>query len=625
MTSPTLNFETLSPDVYDRAKSVLNKAKHPGFVGRELFFRCATRGKAVVAVLDGIDVGVALISEADKLQALSVIVKAQGKGIGAALVRHLSPKYVSALGEKTDWFARLGYQAKGSPRVGKDLQHTVQLMERTDDVAIVERVERTDDVAIVEPKEETAAERKKREAREQAEAIRRRTDDLTGLSMLDLVPALSDHFRRPTHLQKWCELIETASFDAVRALCSVPIRHWKTETTVAGIIYLLLRHPDWRIIFFTHSLEAAQKWGKRIRQVAESTTVGPIPGFDLIAEWRNRAGGGVVVMSAEQSKIGYDCDALIVDDPIDEHGAEDPAVRERVDEAISLYTARCIKSGKRGPVLIVASRFHPDDPIGRRLLRTAVAWVYVQNAALVDEGLPTERAFAPDVWPVEELRKVRAELYERDPSERIWWAQFQNDPKPIGADLFREPTHYESLPDWKFRIAYGADLSFSQGDYSDYFAMVAMKIFGRHAYVIEVQRHKLDVRMLESTCKAMLGRHGHGPIYSYMSGPEIGTAQLMRERGLPFVILRARWNKLVRAQRTVKRWNDGEIGVPAHPGPPWLKGFLHRLSCFRGNDKDEGDDETDALVSVSDGAMGGVAAGGGPRTLRPAYTGFGVR
>ena len=60
MTSTPLSFVRLEPDAYDRAKSVLNRAKHPGFVGRELYYRCATAGSAIVAVRDGIDVGVSL-------------------------------------------------------------------------------------------------------------------------------------------------------------------------------------------------------------------------------------------------------------------------------------------------------------------------------------------------------------------------------------------------------------------------------------------------------------------------------------------------------------------------------------------------------------------------------------
>ena len=443
---------------------------------------------------------------------------------------------------------------------------------------------------------------------------------LEDLPLLDLIVALSPQFRRPEHLRKWCELIEAAASNAVRALCSIPIRHFKTETTVHGIVYLLLRHPTWRVIFLTHSAEAANKWGKRIRQIAEATKVGPAKNWSTIAEWRNEQGGGVVVMSADQSKIGYDCDALIVDDPLDEHGADDPKVRDAVDEAISLYTARCMKDGKRGPVLLVASRFHPDDPIGRRLARTAVEWIYVCHAAILDEGLPAERAFAPDVWPLDELRKTRAELYERDPTERIWWGQFQNDPKPIGSDLFHQHTLYSVLPDWTYRLGYGADLAFTAGVSSDWAAFVAAKVCGTECYILEVQRHKLDAHLIESTTKAMQATWGYGPIFSYMSGPEVGMARLMQERGLPFVVVPARYNKLVRAQRTIKRWNDGKIAVPA--GAPWLKGFLHRVSCFRGNDHDEGDDEVDALVSLCDGMMGGAAAGQ-VRTLGKSYAGMG--
>ena len=448
--------------------------------------------------------------------------------------------------------------------------------------------------------------------------------ELAQLSLMDLIPRLTPHHRAPTHLRQWCELIEASSENAVRGLCSVPIRHFKTETTVHGIVWLLLRHPTWRIVFMTHSAEAANKWGKRIRQIAEATEIGPTKNWSTIAEWRNDAGGGVVVMSADQSKIGYDCDALIVDDPLDEHGADDPKVREAVDEAISLYTARTMKGGKRGPVLVVASRFHPDDVIGRRVLRTAVDWIYVHNAALIDEGLPTERAFAPDVWPVPELLRVRAELREQDPNERTWWAQFQNDPKPIGSDLFRGATTYPRIPDYSYRIAYGADLAFTSGASSDWFAMVAAKILPTGTYLLEVVRHKLDAHQIESTMKRIQDIHGPGPIYSYMSGPEKGMISLLRERGLFLQPLPARYNKLVRAQRTVKRWNDGAIHVPefghAHP---WVNGFLHRVSCFRGNDHDEGDDEVDALVSLCDGALGGAGAGAGPRVLGQAYAGMG--
>ena len=72
---------------------------------------------------------------------------------------------------------------------------------------------------------------------------------------------------------------------------------------------------------------------------------------------------------------------------------------------------------------------------------------------------------------------------------------------------------------------------------------------------------------------------------------------------VPVGIMPARYNKLVRAQKTIRRWNDGDIAVPANA--PWASGFLHRVSLFRGHERDR-DDEVDALVSVADAMLGGA-------------------
>jgi predicted phage terminase large subunit-like protein len=474
-------------------------------------------------------------------------------------------------------------------------------------------------------------------------------EELIRLPLLKLVPALSPAFAEPIHLADWAGLIERAATEPVRGLCSIPIRHFKTETTIHGIMWLLLRDPTLRIMFMTHSFEAAAKWGKRIRQLAEALDElagkekgwrGPTRGWNTISEWRNESGGGVVVMSADQSKIGYDCHVLIVDDSIDEHGAQDPKTRETVDDNITHYTARCTRNGKRGPVLIVASRFHPDDPIGRRIMRSAVQWEYIHHAAITRRcdrcesvcgekdtecacgGTPVDTAFAPNVWGLDELRQVRAELAEKDPTERLWFAQFQNDPRPMGSDLFGTPHRYHLLPPWSgFRIGYGADFSYSQGEKSDWFVLIAGRVYGKKLYILDRQRYKIDPIQIESTCKAFLTKYGHAPIFSYQSGPEIGLSRVLRERGVPIVPLRARYNKLVRAQRTIKRWNDGDILLPedvtqAH----WIPNFVHMVTQFRGNDHDDGDDDADALVSLADSYLGGAQAAA-PMTLgTPGYS-----
>lgn len=441
------------------------------------------------------------------------------------------------------------------------------------------------------------------------------------LSLQEFIPRISPEFRSPLHLKDWTDQIELAATGVpVRALCDCAIRHHKTETTLHGLVWLLVKNPTKRYLFLTHSFERARTIGKRIRRLAEVAGVGPIRGYDTIETWSNERGGGAIVMSAEQSRLGEDVHGVFFDDPLDEHASMDQKRRDAVDETITHYTARCMWHGKPGPVMGVMSRWHPDDPIGRRLLRTAVEWKHIHHPAIEDEGLPTERAFAPEVWPLEALRAMREELREQDPTERIWWAQLQGDPKPIGSAKFRpDVERYDVLPDWNFRLAFGADLAFTSGDGSDYFAMGVLKIIGTRGYLIDMARTKLESHQIESTAKAFQNKYGAGPIFSYVSGPEVGMVKLMRERGLPFYPLRARYSKLVRAERTIKRWNDGNILVPRVA--PWLPGFLSRVGRFTGAEKDRDDDEIDALVSVCDGAMGGMVAGS-VRTMGRAYSGF---
>lgn len=430
---------------------------------------------------------------------------------------------------------------------------------------------------------------------------------LADLPLMTLIPTLCPDYQSPWHLAGWVDMLERAARgEPVRGLCAVPIRHGKTECTNIGVVHMLLKDPSRQILHMSHSFERAQTIGKRIRQLARAAGVGPERGNDTIQSWQNDAGGGVTVMSSDMSRLGYNVHAFVMDDGLDEHGFLDARKREEVDQNCAHYVARCTRNGREGSALIVGSRGHPDDPIGRRLLRRAVAWEYISSPAIIDEGLPTERAFAPQIWPLDALKRTRAELKEKDPTERVWNSQFQNDPRAAGGELFRGSTRYTTLPDTPFRTSYGADFAFTQGDTSDWFVIVVGRIYGRKLFIVDCQRHKIDATMIESECKRAIATYGRAAIFSYQSGPEKGMSQVLVERGVPISVLPARYNKLVRAERTIRRWNDGEIIIPDDSlVAAWVPGFLARLEMFRGNDKDGDDDEVDALTSLADGALGG--------------------
>ena len=455
---------------------------------------------------------------------------------------------------------------------------------------------------------ETVAERKARLEREAAEEVRERRKHLASLSLLNFIKELSPDFDRPDHMADWCSMIERVLTEPVRGICALPIRHYKTWTTLHGVAWLLVKCPTLRIILMCADHERATELGKMCRRLCEAAGIGPTRGDNIIVDWKNDEGGGVVCMSAEQSKLGRDVDVLIFDDPITELTAEDPMVRDAVDKSIAHYTARCQRKGARGSVLGVMSPWHIDDPLGRRKLRKAVHWEIVTHPAIGPDG----KAFAPSVIDVPGLMKIRDELREQDPSERLWWAQFMCEPRAQVDARFGEPLRYDTLPAWPgFKGGMGVDLAYTPGE-GDWFACVVVKIYGPIAYVVDVVRERADFNVLENLIRNRWDAYGRCPIFSYIAGPEKGAIRYFTDRGIPIHGLPARYNKATRAQKTIDRWNAGKVQLPIHA--PWVPGFLMRARQFTGSDKARDDDEVDALVSVLDGMMGSDA-GGMPRAF----------
>jgi predicted phage terminase large subunit-like protein len=403
------------------------------------------------------------------------------------------------------------------------------------------------------------------------------------------------------HQRTLAELLDRTPRGTVRACVAEPIRHYKTSTLIAAICKWLHDDPTLRIIYMTFTIERASEIGKDIRDACSRTGTKPAEGFNTIANWRNDRGGGVTCMSAQQSRLGADVDILVVDDPYENAiEADKPEIRQVVDETIAFYTMRLSRGGS---CVVVMSRFHPDDAIGRRLRRVHQKWENIHAKAIQDDGT----ALAPEVRTLEELQKIRHELAEIDPTERLWYAQWQNEPRAPSGDLFRDPLRYHEVPTWPgFRTFYGLDMSYSQAKISDWSAIVAMRAWGSQAYVLDVERFKLDVRLIGERLALSRDRFGEGPIFSYVSGPEKGIVEVLAERGLGVSPMPARYNKLVRAERTIARVNRGEVLFP-HTAK-WVESFLGRLSAFRGVDGDD-DDEVDALVSACDGGLFSAVAG----------------
>lgn len=439
---------------------------------------------------------------------------------------------------------------------------------------------------------------------------------LADLSLLELIPALNPSWGSPLHLRDWCDLIEHSRVGGLRAMISIPYQHYKTTTTLCGVVWLLLRYPKLRILVITHSHEKAKSMGKDLRELWKLAGGETKKGFNQLDNWETPEGGGCLVMSAEQSRLGSAVDIVLVDDPIDENEWMLEDTRRKVDEAIALYTARA--ATHLDSVLIVASRWHPRDPIG---LREARGWRYICHPGIIGyseppKGMPLlehlERtgaeAFAPAVLDLKGHVKVIQEWSQVDPSLRSWWAQVQNNPLPDALGFFVGHTPYlGALPDPDGLTVWGVDLAFTSGVKADHAAFAGFAWMNDQPVIFEAIRHQRGLLHAVETLRDIRRRYPGCRLFTYSSGAEVGIYNAVFEVDSSLMVeqMRARFDKGYRAQKYAFEWRNKRIGIVM--GQPWTGPFIAEHHAFDGSDK-----------GIDDWVDAGTAAFDAMQAFRPA-------
>jgi predicted phage terminase large subunit-like protein len=446
------------------------------------------------------------------------------------------------------------------------------------------------DIAAMVP---AAAEEPKRTRARDKRPVADPRPELALLGLMDFIPAISPRLESPRHL---AELVET--FEAVvrgsirdgRYVVSIPMRHGKTFTTQHMIAWALMCNPCIEIMYISYGASFAQKSSRKARSLALAAGVSLSADHNTIGEWITTDGGGVLATGIEGEIAGRGADIVIIDDPIKSRLiAESPDERQKaadfVQEAIS-------RLNPGGSVFMVSARWHVDDPSGQ-LLATG-EYKHIHKRAIEDEGLPTERALWPEKRPLEVLRKTRHEVKEYN-----WFSWYQGEPRPPDSSLFKgSPATFQRLPEG-CTYAIGIDLGFTvNGDVSA--GAVLARDQDGIAYVVHLETCSRTAPGVATMLMALRSRYPSALLFTYFSGPEKGTIDLLTEHpySLDIIGVPARYNKYARAMGCADAWNGGRVRVPAIAS--WDVGALvNEAVNFTGGDG-ERDDRIDAMVAAFD-------------------------
>jgi hypothetical protein len=116
---------------YRRAKRILDRARHPTFVGRATVLRAAQDGGLLFYMVDDEDVAVTVVNARNStFLAFSIVPEHQSHGLGTAICQYLRPNFVRVITDRVPWFEARGYLSIGEPKIGRKFK--TQIMVRAE-------------------------------------------------------------------------------------------------------------------------------------------------------------------------------------------------------------------------------------------------------------------------------------------------------------------------------------------------------------------------------------------------------------------------------------------------------------------------------------------------------------
>lgn len=213
------------------------------------------------------------------------------------------------------------------------------------------------------------------------------------------------------------------------------------KSTYASVIFpawWFSQHPRSSVISASHSLSLATHFSRRLRGLIEEKR--HYLGFTVakkqraIDSWSTSDGGDYLAVGVRGAITGRRADLIIIDDPIrSQADAESPRQREHIWEWFKSDVTTRLKP--HGRVVLIMTRWHPDDLGGQLLERSKAEWRVVRLPALAEPDDPIGRPPGSALWPEWEDREALLRKRELI-GERAWSALFQQIPLPAGGRLF---------------------------------------------------------------------------------------------------------------------------------------------------------------------------------------------
>jgi predicted phage terminase large subunit-like protein len=390
------------------------------------------------------------------------------------------------------------------------------------------------------------------------------------------------------HLVFLASILEKLARDA-RLIVNMPPRHGKTQLcSVRYVAWRLVRDPRTRVIVATHTQTLAEALSRQIRRIVRESGVALDPEHNRINDWRTAAGGGVRAAGVGTAIAGFGADLIVVDDPHRNREAAD-SLHQR-DELWEWWNDDLLTRGEPGcQILVVMTRFHPDDLVGRILASPErERWTVVRLPARADDqNDPLERALGEPLWP-EQFSDHDLAQRERETDPRTWAALYQQAPR-LAETITIDPAWFVRYRvDEKARVV-GRWISWDTSEGTDNGAysvgIVADLGIDGALYLVDLVRVRVPFTELVELMRTLAVAHARENLREIVvERASTGGAaydvlvRTLAPAGISVVGVRPAVSKLVRAEVASVAIRNGLVRVPYDA--PWWAEFERELVAF---------------------------------------------
>lgn len=234
----------------------------------------------------------------------------------------------------------------------------------------------------------------------------------------------------------------------------------------------LARNPTHSILFATHSVEFAQRWGRKVRN--DIATDGHILGIALDGanaasdRWGLQSGGEYYAVGAGVGISGFRADLGLGDDFFGnrEDALSELVRKKRWEWYLDDYSARLKPGAKR---ILINTRWHEEDVAGKVLEQIEAGQVkgrVVEIRAVAEPGDILGRKPGEWLWGDDPNYDYASFLKQRkrETSPMMWAALYQQRPAPEDGDFFKRQwfKRHDTAP--KCNLYGASDLAVTEGD-----------------------------------------------------------------------------------------------------------------------------------------------------------------